>query len=251
MSSSTHLTRKEIKRDEVAAAVGRSVDYAQSHGRTIGIVIGAALLVLLVLLGFWGFRASQRGKASVALGEALQLAGAPIQATGAKPDDPDAPSFATPEARRARAKKAFESVRESYRFSPAADVAAVYLGQIAAEEGKLDEARKLWEDYVEDHPDDMLAGNVKLNLIELDRRAGKTDAIIASLEKMLDASDGPLPKDAILYELAGAYEAAKRDTEAKKTYQRILDEYPQSGYHTLAQQKVGAGAGSPLGLSPG
>ncbi|HXU29830.1 MAG TPA: tetratricopeptide repeat protein [Thermoanaerobaculia bacterium] len=250
--SSTHLTRKEIKRDEVAAAVGRSVDYAQSHGRTIGIGIGAAVLVLLVLLGFWGFRASQRGKASAALGEALQLASAPIQATGATPDDPDTPSFATPEARRARAKKAFENVRETFRFSAAAEVASVYLGQIAAEEGKLDEARKLWEDYVDDHPDDMLAGNVKLNLIELDRRAGKTDAIIASLEKMLDASDGPLPKDAILYELATAYESAKRETEAKKTYQRILDEYPQSGYHTLAQQKVGgAGAGAPLGLSPG
>lgn len=249
--SSTHLTRKEIKRDEVAEAVGRSVDYAQSHGRTIGLAIGAVLLVILVLVGFWGFRASQRGKASVALGEALRLAGAPIQATDAKPDDPDSPSFASVEARRARAKKAFENVRESFRFSAAADVAGVYLGQIAAEEGKLDEARKLWEDFVDDHPNDMLAGNVKLNLLELDRRAGKTEAMIASLEKMLDASDGPLPKDAILYELATAYEAAKRDADAKKTYQRIVDEYPQSGYHTPAQQKVGTPGGGALGLSPG
>ncbi len=249
--SSTHLSRKEIKRDEVAEVVGRSVTYAQSHGRTIGLAVGVAVLALVVLLGFWGFRASQRGKASAALGEALRVAAAPIQTTDAKPDDPDAPSFPTAEARRARAKKAFENVRESYRFSTAADVASVYLGQIAAEEGKLDEARKLWEDYLDDHPNDLLAGNVKLNLIELDRRAGKTEAIVASLEKMLDASEGPLPKDAILFELASAYESAKRDSEAKKAYQRILDEYPQSGYRALAQQKVGGGAGSPLGLSPG
>ncbi len=248
---SSHLTRKEMKRDEVAEAVGRSVDYAQSHGRPILLAIGGAVLLVLVLLGYWGFRTSQRGKASYAMGEALKVAAAPIQAEGAKPDDPDQPTFATLEARRARAKKAFENVRESYRFSAAADVAAVYLGQIASEEGKLDEARKIWQDYLEDHPDEMLAGNVKLNLIELDRRQGKTDEVIANLEKMLDASGGPLPKDAILYELASAYDGAKRESEAKKTYQRILDEYPQSGYRSLAQQKVASGAGAPLGVSPG
>ncbi len=251
MSSSTHLTRKEIKRDEVAEAVGRSVDYAQSHGKTIGLVIGGIVLLVAVLLGFWGFRASQRGRAGEALAAALKLAGAPIKAEGATPDDADEPSFATPEARRERAKKAFENVRESYKFSTAGSVANVYLGQIAAEEGKLDLARKLWQDYVEDHPDDMLAGNVKLNLIELDRRAGKTDELIKSLEKMLDASGGPLPKDAILFELGSAYETAKKDSEAKKAFQRILDEYPQSGYRTLAEQKVGPAAGSPLGLAPG
>ncbi|HXU46269.1 MAG TPA: tetratricopeptide repeat protein [Thermoanaerobaculia bacterium] len=248
--SSTHLTRKEIKRDEVALAVGRTVHYAEDHRRTILLVVAGVILAIVAYFGIRFVRSQSQEKAGSALSEALKVAGAPIQKEGAKPGDPDQPSFPTAEARRERAKALFETVRKNQGSTMAADVAGVYLGSIAAEEGKLDEARKLWQDFVDDHPSDLLAGNARLNLIELDRKEGKIEKVVGDLQKLLDDADSPLPQDAVLYELASVYEAQKRDVEAKKTYQRILDEYPQSAYRSLAQQKVATG-GAPLALTPG
>src|SRR5262245_22238889 len=67
--SSTHLTRREIKRDEVAAAVGRTVHYAEEHGKALGWAVGGAVVLILLLLGFWWFRGDRQSKASAALSE--------------------------------------------------------------------------------------------------------------------------------------------------------------------------------------
>ena len=167
-----HLTRKEMKRDDFATAVGRGMEYAESHARTLLLGLGAvALLAVLFLVGriFLGHRADQ---ANEALTHALKVYQAPIDAAAAKPDDPKSPSFPDAQARRTRAGQLFEKVRDDYGSSDAADVAGVYLAQIAAEEGKLDQARKLWTEFVDDNPKNILAGEARVNLIHLDRQQG-------------------------------------------------------------------------------
>jgi predicted negative regulator of RcsB-dependent stress response len=232
------LTRKDIKRDDFAAAVGRSVEYAESHVKTILYAVGGVLALGAVAAGVWFFLGSRRQEANEALAAATKVYQAPIAATGAKPNDPSEPSFATEAARRARAKELLEKVRDDYGMTDAADVAGLYLAPIAADEGKLDEARKLWSDFVDEHGDSMLAGEARLNLIDLDRKQGKGEQVVQDLQAMLDKGDSPLPQDVILNELAKTLEQLHRPQEAVQNYQRILDEFPQSPYRQEAQQKV-------------
>ncbi len=250
------LTRKEIKRDEFAAAVGRSVEYAESHVRTIAYAIGAVLLLVALGVAFYFWRNSRLQDANGALAQATRVYLAPVSATGARPNDPDEPSFANEAARRARAKQLLEKVRADYGSTAAADVAGLYLAQIAADEGRLDEARKAWQEFVDDHGDHLLAGEARLNLINLDRKQGKAEKVADELRRMLDGNDQTLPQDVILFELGATLEQLNRKQEAAQTYQRILDEFPQSPYGSEAQQKVSAldpsRAGSPAGgLPPG
>lgn len=248
------LTRKEIKRDEFAAAVGRSVEYAESHVRTIAYAIGAVLLLVALSVAIYFWRNSRLQGANEALAEAMRVYQAPISATGAKPNDPAAPSFANEAARRARAKQLLEKVRDGYGSTNAGDVAGLYLAQIAADEGRLDEARKIWQEFADDHGDHMLAGEARLNLINLDRRQGKAQQVAQELRQMLERNEAALPQDVILFELGKTLEQLNRGQEAAQTYQRILDEFPQSPYGSEAQQKVSAldptraGAG---GMPPG
>lgn len=235
---SQRLTRKEIKRDDFAAAVGRSVEYAESHVRTLAYAIGGVLLVIVLAAAIYFYRNHLRQEASEALAKAVAVYQAPIQATGAKPNDPAEPSFATEAARRAKAKDLLEKVRDDYGSTSAADVAGLYLGQIAANEGRLEEARKLWTDFVDDHGDSMLAGEARLNLIDLDRKQGKGEQVVQDLRSMLEKSDAPLPQDVILNELGKTLEQLKRPQEAIQFYQRIVDEFPQSPYRQEAQQKI-------------
>jgi tetratricopeptide (TPR) repeat protein len=235
-----HLTRKDMKRDDFATAVGRGMEYAESHARTFLIGLGVvALLAVLFLVGriFLGSRADQ---ANEALSHALKIYQAPIDATAAKPDDPKTPSFPDAEARRTRAKKLFEGVRNDYGMSDAADVAGLYLAQIAAEEGKLDQARELWNAFVDDNPKNILAGEARVNLIHLDRQQGKGQDLVQRLKTMLEEEEPGLPKDVILYELATTQDELGRKQEALSSWRRITEEYPESAYRSEAQQKVAA-----------
>ncbi|HEY3570929.1 MAG TPA: tetratricopeptide repeat protein [Thermoanaerobaculia bacterium] len=254
------LTRKDMKRDEFTAVVGRSVEYAETHVRTLVYAVGGLLLVIALAVGFYYYRNGQQQKANQALADAMKVYHAQVTATGAKPDDPDEPSFPTDAARRARAKELLTRVHQSYGSTDAGDVAGLYLAQIAADEGRFDEARKLWNDYADDHKGTMLGGEARLNLLSLDRKQGKGEAVVKELRSMLEKGDSPLPQDLILHQLGITLEDLHRPQEAIQAYQRIIDEFPQSTFRTDAQQKISAldptrapagGAGLPGGLPPG
>ena len=131
-------------------------------------------------------------------------------------------------------------MRNDYGSTDAADVAGLYLAQIAAEEGQLDRARELWTEFVDDHPDNLLAGEARVNLIHLDRQQGKGEELAQRLKAMLEQDEPGLPKDVILYELATTQEQLGRKQEALQSWRRITEEYPESAYRSEAQQKINA-----------
>jgi TolA-binding protein len=237
---SQRLERKDMKRDDLATAVERGVDFAESHTRQV--LITAGVVVGLLLIGFLTyFYANHRSDAAnEALSAAVRVYQAPVLPSGAKPDDAKEPSFATEAARQAKAKKMLEDVRDTYHFTDASDVASIYIAELDAAAGKLDLARQLWSDFVKKHGDHVLAAQARIDLMELDRNQGKGQQVATQLREMLDQSDAPLPQDVILAQLATTLELLHRDQEAVQTYQRILDEFPQSPYRSSAQQKITA-----------
>lgn len=253
---SERLTRKEIKQDEFATVMGKSVEYAESHTKLLAFAVGGVLLAAAVLGGLYWFLQNRATQANEALGKAIRAYRAPIVATGAKPDDAAEPSFPNEAARRASAKELLDEVKSRYGMSDAADVADLFLAGLAAQEGRLDEARKLWSDFVDEHGQSLLGEQARLNLIHLDRQQGKGEELIGRLQTMLDGDEADLPKDVVLFELGQTFEQLQRPTEAANAYQRLVDEYPQSAYGQEARQKVSAldptralnaaGAGGPL-----
>jgi tetratricopeptide (TPR) repeat protein len=122
----------------------------------------------------------------------------------------------------------------------AGEVASVYLAQIAMAENQPDRARELWNDFLEEHEEHLLAGQTRLNLLRLDRSQGKGEEVAQTLTAMLDETEPPLPMDVILNELAATQEQLGKKQEAIQSYQRIIDEFPQSPYAQEARQKISA-----------
>jgi tetratricopeptide (TPR) repeat protein len=236
---SQHLTRKEIKRDELANVMERGVEYAESHARTLFIAAGVALALVLLSALFFLYRSHRAGDASAALAQAMKVFQAPIDPAAPKPDDPQNPTFADAAARQTRAKALFEKLRDDYGSTEAGDVASVFLGQIALAEGQPDRARELWNGFVDDHGDHLLAGEVQVNLFRLDRSQGKGQEVAQKLQSMLDEAEPPLPQDVLLHELGATQEQLGKKQDAVGSYQRILDEFPQSPFAQEARQKIG------------
>lgn len=235
-----HLTRREIKQDEFATAVGRGLEYAESHARTLLMALGAVVLLAILIVVGRAFMAERAEDANEMLSRAMKVAQAPLDPETPKPDDPANPTFADSEARRTRSKQLFEEVRSEYGSTDSADLAGLYLAQIAAEEGQLDRARELWSEFIDDHGDNLLAGQARVNLIHLDRQEGKGEELATRLRAMLEENEPELPKDVILFELATTQEELGRKQDALDSWRRLSEEYPESGYRGEAQRKVAA-----------
>lgn len=235
---SDRLTRKEIKQeiksDEVQTFLAKLLlEFELRPKLYLGILAG---ILALGAAGsaVWAMQRNSALESSEKLGAAIKVVGAPIDATAAKPDDPQAPSFANEAARKVKAREALDKVKSGV----AGDIAELYRAEMALEEGDKAKARQIWEAFLRDHQGHALAISVRLNLIELDRAEGRGQEVADFLQKELDGQKKSLPEDLVLYQLALTQESLGKKDDARRLYQRLLDEYPTSAYTGDARRVV-------------
>lgn len=242
---SDRLSRKEIKRqDTFQVLMGRGLEMVQAYRRQIILVAGLLVLLVVVAIGWFIYVESMEDDAQALLADAMEARGEPAGGETAE-------AASTPEgagARRTRARQLLEQVVDDYGATDAADVARVYLGEIAATEGDTERAAELWREFLDEHPEHMLGAQVRLNLYALERGAGRGEEVVAELQEIVDDEDPPLPRDVALYELAVTLEELGREDEAAERYQRLVDEFGQSPYAVEARQKTGGAAATFPGL---
>ncbi len=246
---SDRITRKDIRRDEFVETLEKGVEYTQGHVRSILTAVGALVALGLLAWGIVAWRGNARDKANDALAGAMRVWSAPIDAAAPKPSDPATPSFATEEARRARAKELFEALVKEHAGSTAGDVGNLYLAAIAIEQGQAEHARELWQAYLKSHRRDMLAASVQVDLLHLDRSQGKTDQVVAELRRLIDDTSRAVPLDTLLYELATTLTQQGKTEEARKAWQRLADEFPRSPHAAEAQRASGGAPRSGLQIT--
>jgi tetratricopeptide (TPR) repeat protein len=237
---SQRLSRKEIKRDEFMETMAGAFEWVQQHSRAL---IGAALALLVVgILGalFYAYSARQERLADEALAKALRVYQTAVDPATADPTDAKTPTFADSESRSRAASELLRAVRDNFKRSDAATIAGAYLGHIAIQSGDSQQARSLWQEYIDRAGDDMLSAEVRVNLMALDRAEGKGDELVTRLRAMLSGPESGLPHDLLWYQLALTLESLGRDAEAAEAYQRIVEDYPQSAYAAKARQRSGA-----------
>lgn len=235
---SKRLTRKQIKEDirhdEFQEAMTTTFDKILEYKN---VIIGVAVGIVVLAAAYSGLRAyleRQERAATNELAQAMKVYGAPIREDGAQPDDPDAPSFVSVEARREKARQELEQVSTGVP----GDVADLYLAQLALDEGDTATARERWQSFLDDHEEHVLAVSVRLNLLRLDRHEGRGEEVLAWLEEELEKSNQSLPEEMILFELGETLESLGREADAEAFYQRLLDDYATSIYASKARQKT-------------
>ena len=233
---SQRLTRKEIKRDEVLETVGSVFDFVRDHAKAL--VTGAGgLVVVAALAAAWiTWSRGREARANGALGEALVVVEAPIDAVAPDPEG-RVPSFASREAREARAEELLARVREEYGGTRAAAIAGTLLAERAAEAGDTERARALWSEFLDRRGDNALAAQVRVNLMEIDRAEGRSGELVERLRAMVDADDRALPRPVVLHQLGLTLEADGRVQEALEVYRRLVDDHPTSPLVAEARER--------------
>lgn len=234
---SQRLTRKEMKqKDQFLTSMESTLDYGKSHLKPI--LLGAGGLVGVVILGVLvtAYMRHRTELAGEALHEAVQTLDAPV--TGLDSAEGEDLTFADEASRRAKARELLEEVQASFGSSDSADLANLYLAKLAAEEGDLATAQDLWTKYSKGAEKSIVAAQVQMNLLALERQQEGAAAVVDRLKEMLESDSSVLPDDVVLFELGSALEELSREEEALPYFQRIVDEFPRSQYSFDARQKT-------------
>ncbi|HEY4088713.1 MAG TPA: hypothetical protein VGM43_22440, partial [Bryobacteraceae bacterium] len=136
---STHLSRKELKQDNVALKVEETRHFFVQH-RDLIVKAGIAVVIVAIIgFGSWFFVSSRRQAREQALASALALQNAPVGA--ANPSG--GASFPTAAAKDAAVTKALNSVMAD--GSEEGYAAEYYLAGLNGANGKTDEALKQYD----------------------------------------------------------------------------------------------------------
>lgn len=228
--------RRELKHDKFVDEIGVLSTRARENQRIlIGIAI-AALAVALVAYGIYFYRSNRERQAQDLLSSAIDTMDSPLINPGQP--NPQA-KYKTEADRSAAAEKQFNDVKSRFGGTDAADVADLYLARIVAGRGNTPVSRKLLEDFIHDHPKNVLVGSARYSLYQLRIESGEAANVSNELTAELAKKDPVLPADSLLVLLAHSYEVQGNDAKSRETYRRIVTEFPDSPFALEAQRRVG------------
>lgn len=210
----SNLSRKALKQDKFAVEVEHTVDFFAAHRPQVIRYGGIALAVILIVGVVWFFRSSQRSAREQVLGQAMELFTAPV---GASPTG--GVSFPSEAAKDAAVTKAFTKITTDYAGSEEAYIAEFYLAGDDIQNGKLDDARKKYQDVI-DHADANYASLAKLSLAQTDVAQNRAADASALLKDLMDHPTDLVSKDQATIAYAQAIAPTQPD-EARKLLQPL------------------------------
>ncbi len=243
--------RHQLKENEFAHMLGSARETVGNRGRQIGLITLAVLVLAGVALGITTWRQRGNADAERMLADAMVTFNARVVPVSTEPTQPgEVPaaasigatgSFASVAAKLNAAAPKLKAAADAFPDSEAGITARYHYGSSMAALGKYDEAVAAFDDVVRRAGADSLYGRMaRLGKADTQARAGQFDASIATWTELAASPGEDLPKDAILMELARAYEAAGRTEEARKTFNQLVDEHPTSPYSAEARAELGS-----------
>ena len=222
------IRRKDLKRNDLVESMGRTVDYVSHHRKGVaeGIIIAAC--VAAAVAGVLVYRVYRESAAGSELSRALEILDTPIAAqAGAAP----APrTYATAEQRDKEADRHLRAAA-SFGATAAGRAAGVIL---AARNPKPATASETFAKAARDGNTEVAAA-AEIGDARLLISSGKSAEAIERLRRAIESPQSRAPKDALLFALAQAYEKAGSPSDARATYQRLINDYPNSAYRSDAR----------------
>ena len=229
------LDRKDLKHDHFAEEVKHMVDVATVNKGQVKLIGGIALGVLLFGLAGYFYMEKQQTQRQVDLMEAIKIQEG-VEVTPGNQAPPGVKGFPSEAAKSEAATKGFQNVAMKYTGKDEGEVARYYLGVLAADQGKLEDAYKHFQQVSTSAGKDY-ASLAKFAMAQIVAQQGK----LGDAEKILkDLEDSPsmlVSKEQAQIERARLIAKTKPE-EARK----ILDPLRTSDRPLVSRSAISASA---------
>ena len=240
--------RRHLKENELIHSIEATRDFVESRKREIGAGVVAVIVIAAVGIGALVYRERVQSRGADLLGQAMVALNARVVPAGAPASGEDIPaaaslgatgSFATEAAKLDAALPKLQAAADAYPDSSSGITARYHLAGALASLSRHDEAIKQFDDVIKRAGADSIYGRMaRLGKADTQARAGQVDAAIETWKEMAASTTSELPVDAILMELARAYVQKGEKEEARKTFNQLIDQHPNSPYTSEARNEL-------------
>jgi TolA-binding protein len=232
--------RQHLKRNEVVTFTRQAREVIETRPREVTAVVAALVVIGAIAIGYYAWQQHVQGRAHDMLAQALIIESArvapPVAPGGTAVVAPG--SYPSEQARSEAAIAKLKAVADAYPSTDAGLFARYQQAALLVSIGRAAEATPLYDDVIKRAGDGFYGQVSRLGLAEAHARTGQFDQAINGFKELAQRKDGPLPIDGILMHLGRAYLEAGKKADAQQTFNRLVEEYPNSPYTSEARQQL-------------
>ncbi|HEV2490074.1 MAG TPA: tetratricopeptide repeat protein [Candidatus Acidoferrales bacterium] len=230
-----HISRRELKTDQVQDALAHSAEAVLSHQTILIYIVAAAVVVGLGVFGWRSYSERQSMRATTDFSEAMRTFEAPVLTAGQNPT-PGEISYSQSSSKFQDALKKFQDVASHYSRTRSGQLAHYYAA-LCLERLNQDSQAIPWLTGMEKGADPDFAAMARFELAQIYDRQGKSDQAVALFNQLLNASSVFVPKPVVLLALAEHY-SQSNPAQAVKFYNQIKSEFPDTAAADQADQAL-------------
>jgi TolA-binding protein len=231
--------RRHLKGNELQTLARQARETFEERRRETTAILTVLIVAGAVGLGYYAWHERRQSKAHALLAEALAVRDARIgPPPAAGTPNSGGPSFATERERAQAALAKFKAAADAY---PSTDAGIYARYQEAATQmtlGNPPQAAPIYQQVIDRAGNGIYGQMARLGLAEAQARAGQYDQAINTFKELSLRKDGPLPVDGILMQLGRTYLEAGKRSDAQQTFNRLVEEFPESPYTSDARREL-------------
>ena len=231
--------RRHLKQNEFEAVTLQALDLLGEKRREITTVVTVLAVVGIIFGAYWMWRQHVQDASHGLLAEAMIVqearVGAPAPGTAAS-----GLSFATEKERTEAAIAKFKTAADAYPSTDAGLFARYQEAALQLSLGNSADAIKTYQSVIDRAGDGLYGQMGRLGVAEAYARAGQYEQAITAFKELAQRKDTQLPVDGILLQLGRTYRDAGKASDAQQTFNRIVEEFPDSPFNADAKKELDA-----------
>jgi len=230
-----HISRQELKTDQVQEALSHSAEAVLSHKTTLVYVVVVALIVAVGVFGWQFYSQRQSVKASAGFNDAMQIFQAPTLAPGQAPQ-PNEISYSDNLKKYQDALKKFEDVANQYPRARAGQLADYY-SALCLERLNQNAPAVTWLSKIQNSSNHDFAAMARFELAQIYDRSGNAAQAVQLYNDLLKNPSVLAPKPMVMLALAEHYRQSD-PAQAARIFNQIKSQYPDTGAADQADQQL-------------
>lgn len=231
-----HISRKELKTDEVRETLAHGAEAVLSHQQGTIYIAAAVLVIAAAFFGWRTYRERQNVRASAAYDDATAAFQARVPGPGDPPAAPGEVTYPSDGAKYTDAAKKFGQIASQYPHTRFGMLSKYYTALCDDHLGKDDEAKKLLQE-LSNSSDADIATMGRFELAQIEDRTGQAADAARLYQQVIDKPSLFVPKPVAMLALAQHY-AQKDPAQAAKLFGQIKTDYPDTPIAQQADQEL-------------
>jgi TolA-binding protein len=230
--------RQHLKENELAQLAASARDIFEDRRKQIVPVTIAIVVVAAVAFGYFAYRGRVEARAHTMLAEAMVVDEARVGPPPATGQPASGLSFATEREKHQAALTKFKAVADEYPSTDAGLFARYREATTYMALGVPASAAQSFQQVIDRGGTSIYAQMARLGLAEAQAQTGQYDPAINTFKDLAQHKDGQVPVDGVLIRLGRTYLDAGKRTEAEQTFNRLVQEYPDSPFSADARREL-------------